>query len=150
MKIKRIVEIEDNCEGMSLEEALHDLNDCVYPVAGGKSVAFAVEILRALTESKPYDDSGDLISREALKEDLAKEIKTNDLGLWLKILSVIDNVQAVEPDRPQGEWIIDGHHRRCNKCGEYFCIADSEGNEIPSNFCPNCGADMRTKESEDV
>lgn len=45
--------------------------------------------------------------------------------------------------RPKGEWIIDGHHRRCKECGEYFCMTDSEGNEIPSNFCPNCGADMR-------
>lgn len=48
-------------------------------------------------------------------------------------------------ERPQGEWIIDGHHRRCKKCGEYFCMADSEGNEIPSNFCPNCGANMKNK-----
>lgn len=47
------------------------------------------------------------------------------------------------PERPQGEWIIDGHHRRCKKCGEYFCMADIEGNEIPSNFCPNCGAKMQ-------
>jgi len=47
-----------------------------------------------------------------------------------------------ELERPKGKWIIDGHHRRCKKCNEYFCIADSEGNEIPSNFCPNCGARM--------
>ena len=77
------------------------------------------------------------------------------------IKKAIDNAPAVEytfeaafqktvcdqrlycPERPQGEWIIDGHHRRCKKCGEYFCIADSEGNEIPSNFCPNCGARMQ-------
>lgn len=40
----------------------------------------------------------DLISREALKEDLAKEIKTNDMGLWLKILLVIDNAPTVKSD----------------------------------------------------
>ena len=51
------------------------------------------ELLAAI----PYNTSGDLISREALKEDLAKEIQTNDMGLWLKILLVIDNAQAVEP-----------------------------------------------------
>ena len=45
--------------------------------------------------------------------------------------------------RPQGEWIIDGHHIRCNKCNEYICNTDREGNKIPNNFCPNCGADMR-------
>lgn len=37
---------------------------------------------------------GDL---DALKLDLAKEIKTNDMGLWLKILLVIDNAPTVEP-----------------------------------------------------
>jgi len=42
---------------------------------------------------RPQDD---LISREALKLDLAKEIKTNDMGLWLKILLVIDNAPTVE------------------------------------------------------
>jgi len=45
--------------------------------------------------------------------------------------------------RPQGEWIIDGHHIRCNKCNEYICNTDGEGDKIPNNFCPNCGADMR-------
>ena len=46
-------------------------------------------------------------------------------------------------ERPQGEWIIDGHHIRCNRCNEYICDTDREGNKIPDNFCPNCGADMR-------
>ena len=49
-------------------------------------------------------------------------------------------------ERPQGEWIIDGHHIRCNRCNEYICNTDREGNKIPDNFCPNCGADMRGKE----
>ena len=47
-------------------------------------------------------------------------------------------------DRPQGEWIIDGHHIRCNRCNEYICNTDREGNKIPDNFCSNCGAKMRT------
>lgn len=51
------------------------------------------ELLAAI----PYNPSGDLISRDALKDDLAKEIKTNDMGLWLKMLLVIDNAPVVEP-----------------------------------------------------
>ena len=47
-----------------------------------------------------------------------------------------------------GEWEIDGHHIRCNKCNIYMCNTDREGDSIPQNFCPNCGADMR-KESEE-
>ena len=87
-------------------------------------------------------NKSDLISREALKEALAKEIKTNDLGLWLKILLVIDNAPAVNfiisPDyvtelqnlnkelikqleevkRSQGEWedySVDFY--KCPECG---------------------------------
>ena len=36
---------------------------------------------------------------------------------------------ATEPERKNGEWIVDGHHIRCKL--------------IPTNFCPNCGAEMR-------
>lgn len=53
-------------------------------------------------------------------------------------------INSVTPQEPRKEhWIIDGHHRRCPECDEYFCIKDAEGNEIPSSFCPNCGTDMR-------
>lgn len=51
-------------------------------------------------------------------------------------------------ERPQGEWIIDGHHIRCSRCNEYICNTDREGNKIPDNFCPNCGSDMRGKTYE--
>ena len=51
--------------------------------------------------------------------------------------------KTLNPRIKQGEWIIDGHHRRCNYCNEYTCTEDREGNSIPDNFCPFCGADMR-------
>lgn len=53
------------------------------------------------------------------------------------------SLEALKKEPREGRWIIDGHHRKCPICGEYFCIKDAEGNEIPSSFCPNCGADMR-------
>ena len=51
-------------------------------------------------------------------------------------------IEALKKEPRKEHWIIDGHHRRCPECGEYFCIKDAEGNEIPSSYCPNCGADM--------
>lgn len=57
-------------------------------------------------------------------------------------LNGFGNCPTVE-ERPKGKWIIDGHHIRCNRCNEYICNTDREDNEIPDNFCPNCGADMR-------
>lgn len=59
--------------------------------------------------------------------------------------SIIANGTPYE-DRPKGKWIIDGHHIRCNMCNEYICNTDREGDKIPDNFCPNCGADMRGEE----
>jgi len=54
--------------------------------------------------------NNDLISREALKVDLAKEIKTNDMGLWLKILLVIDNAPTVELDESVIQEVL---NKRC-------------------------------------
>ena len=47
-----------------------------------------------------------------------------------------------EEIRKEGHWIRDGHHIRCSECSEYICDTDREGDTIPQNFCPNCGAKM--------
>lgn len=100
--------------------------------------------------------NNDLISREALKEDLAKEIKTNDMGLWLKILLVIDNAPTVEipvarwdcycegqkvgyekalSERPQGEWI---------KVKEERMSIDMSGEIVTRYKCSKCGRVIAT------
>lgn len=70
------------------------------------------------------------------------ESKTDET--WMKV--AIDAVPTADVrENVHGEWIVDGHHMRCNKCNEYMCNTDREGDPIPKNFCPNCGADMRKK-----
>lgn len=106
--------------------------------------------------------NNDLISRSALKQHKCVTNKfvriggrTNGKTLesinkayqqgWNDAIdSIIDNAPTVEPKK--GKWIIDGHHIRCNRCNEYICNTDREGNEIPDKFCPECGADMRKVE----
>lgn len=46
--------------------------------------------------------------------------------------------KAINEERPQGEWKVDGCLIACNKCGRILLKAS----EL-YNFCPNCGADMR-------
>lgn len=46
--------------------------------------------------------------------------------------------------RNEGQWIFDGHHMKCNRCGTWLCTTDREGDKIPNNFCPECGAKMAT------
>ena len=83
---------------------------------------------------------------ELKKRAIPCEIHNGALTDLCVPLYQINNAPTVE--RPQGEWIIDGHHIRCNKCNEYICNTDREGNKIPNNFCPNCGADMRGGEEK--
>ena len=59
------------------------------------------------------------------------------------IIDQIDRESTIEPERKKGRWIEHNPHKwglgivfECSECGEKI---DCE----PSNFCPNCGADMR-------
>lgn len=102
-----------------------------------------------------------LIDADELKEDFkarlekAKNWKENALNnsddelviratatidFICEVIMTINNAPTVE-ERPQGEWIMDNEHTKnpllwykCNLCGVYHS---------PTNFCPNCGADMR-------
>ena len=59
-------------------------------------------------------------------------------------VSVVGNRTIVSevPNGKTGKWIFDGDCYKCNKCGAvYGWWADSQ----TSNYCPNCGADMRGK-----
>ena len=80
-------------------------------------------------------------------DDLADEFsEVDENGLhserWCGIVDakcVIVNAPSVS-DRPQGEWVIKPkgfglEAKICSVCG-------AEKNNM-SNFCPNCGADMR-------
>ena len=54
-------------------------------------------------------------------------------------------IEALQADRPSGEWICKGDYAMCSKCG---CLSDTQFDgveRIPKTtaFCPNCGADMR-------
>ena len=50
------------------------------------------------------------------------------------------------PTRKKGKWInIDKTHSKCDRCESIFEIASANGE---SNYCPNCGAEMRGAENE--
>lgn len=50
-------------------------------------------------------------------------------------------IKALEehPERKKGKW-IDG---KCSNCGEHAPFWSMASTYYESNFCPNCGADMR-------
>lgn len=56
----------------------------------------------------------------------------------------IKDLPSIQPERPKGEWIESEFDESvyCSECNAEF--------ESKYRFCPNCGADMRTKEVQDV
>jgi len=123
----------------------------------------------AVRNGMPYAESPqeDLISREALRKRLDELHWTLECGFDKRIYldSIIDNAPTVEAfteedikqaikenfdigyemaknkyARPKGEWI-----KMSDRYGVYFacekCGYDRE--RAITNFCPNCGADMR-------
>lgn len=83
----------------------------------------------------------DLIDRQAAIDALIEwyGCKPNDIKAFEEIIEALPSAQP----RMKGKWIDETfkswglvyHPYRCNQCGEH--------SEADSNFCPNCGADMR-------
>lgn len=78
---------------------------------------------------------------------------------WWCVEDMIENAPTIEPQRKKGKWIdtTQGDHYKCSCCGTraafWFNEENSSGwekdmSEWLSDFCPNCGADMR--EPEDI
>lgn len=101
-------------------------------------------------------DKNDLISREALKATIISicgkcsniitkyENGVPDGNCAIQhILNIIDNAQTVEIK--QGEWIEQKNYpyQRCKLQLGYECNQCGTENECKTNYCPNCGADMK-------
>lgn len=93
----------------------------------------------------------ELISREVVLDTIPKVIRTQSrVGKTLfaefikEWISNIESIPTIE-SRTKGKWIDNGQVRKiggysadCSVCGEW--------SEYLTNFCGNCGADMRGEE----
>ena len=66
----------------------------------------------------------------------------NDCSRYDSLERMLDELQTAQQERKKGKWIEHNPHKwglgivfECSECGEKI---DCE----PSNFCPNCGAEM--------
>ena len=90
----------------------------------------------------------ELIDKQAAV-DIAKELTITVKGYEMHNQAVMNycaeimQLPSVQPERPKGEWIHQVKFSRieCDQCGKVF-----RNSFAPKNFCPNCGADMRTAE----
>ena len=102
------------------------------------------------------EHKGDLISRRALRDKCNEIMYTNPTTNV--IMELIDNAPTFEYPfyqeayqtgyeeglnaRPKGKWVKDYTHE---EHGETSIVCSICSYSVPnkSNFCPNCGADMR-------
>ena len=100
-----------------------------------------------------------LVDIDPLKERIDKEVKEGKVldGWAFFFKAYLDSEPTIDIDRPQGEWIDKGwkgdwqfetdgrgncwYEYECSECG-YI----KRGGK--SNYCPNCGADMRERENK--
>ena len=96
-----------------------------------------------------------LINADKLKEEI-KEEGCDRFESWDKKLTlaeyetfigdVIDNAPTVE-QRPQGQWVIKkGEYswwHICSNCKATPLTSGLTNQDVLSDFCPSCGADMR-------
>lgn len=78
-----------------------------------------------------------------MKSEMADDWKTaHEIANVIKYAPTVDAVPVV-----RGEWKI-GSKPRCSVCGK-AALREYDRDDwlsyVPSNFCPNCGADMRKK-----
>ena len=83
----------------------------------------------------------DAVSRKDVETEIANLLKRVFVEYEDIAKKATAKLPPVTPKRKTGKWIhSDFSHEflQCSECGRgrYFC----------SNFCPNCGADMRQKE----
>ena len=91
----------------------------------------------------------ELISREAVEKLIDKYIEKHDTRkkpLFTAFSYDIDMLPTIE-FKQKGKWIKNEYdwYYHCSVCKENNLLHTDEANAL-SNYCPNCGADMRGEE----
>lgn len=115
-----------------------------------------VEIInRKESSCSEKPNSSDTISRQAAIGAICTEgtrlerngtVAMAEIKQWC--VDILEALPSAQPERKTGHWeiyiisMLDGEGCRCSECG-------SEG--VPYwDFCPNCGADMRGDDADDI
>jgi len=96
----------------------------------------------------------DTISRKQAIETLIAEANAEGAYGYLDAKSIEDclaNMPPAEPERKMGEWIVISEFEDCRyvKCNQCKVTQVFYYNKPLTNFCPNCGAYMRSEQDGD-
>lgn len=97
------------------------------------------------TKLEPCEDC---VSRDAVEKITWEEPSYDDaLNVLTEVRDKVRALPSVEPQRPNGEWIIDDdfehHNARCNKCGNIIDSRLLKWYPQRYAYCSSCGAKMK-------
>lgn len=87
-------------------------------------------------------DNTDIIGAERAKYEWG-------LGLIESCISDMEELPSAQPERKTGHWIKTARWGRvyyCDQCRNYLDFDGVNAGRGSTNFCPNCGADMREEQ----
>ena len=98
----------------------------------------------------------DLIDRQQAIEAICMEtcgvsLKTERCMVHCTEVQTVEKLPPAQPERIRGRWLRhedeDGEHYgdKCSECGEWYVMPYGK-----TNFCPNCGAEMRGEQNDSV
>ena len=145
-----IAETASEIEKIKSESAdyLNGLNSC--GVIDWNTYNYAFDFYTDLL-MKAYEQGRKDAQPELCEDAVSREAAIRCCTFGRTSLGLTDELRrlpSVTPKRKTGKWIIDGHHIVCSECETGMCNTDREGDSFPTNFCPNCGADMRGERDE--
>ena len=89
------------------------------------------------------------IERKRLKFVIEKNFGHGTIDPIIQLIDIQPTADVRE--NVKGEWIEDAianNIYRCSECGIDAPVEPTRGTEYKSNYCPNCGADMRGVKEE--
>lgn len=148
-------EPETDGDTISRQAAIHIASGYCHPANIAKELEKLPSAQSELSNNSPKLDNknGELISRQAAIDVTSRECQ-EWRGIFSRIESGLKQLPSVQPERKKGKWTWCGIHHLCSECDEWALTRWDEDEcdevDILTDFCPNCGVDMRGGKNESI